>query len=202
MQLRPFEIERYYARYAFSTRFMLSSSDCESRTVADVLALEAGSHDRLLDQWCGYTESPGSSELREAIASIYETISPEDVVVMTCAEEAIFVLYHALLGTNDHAIVETPCYQSAIEVARSTGAQVSEWERRFVANWPFDLDALAGLIRPNTRVLYLNQPHNPTGTLMPQETFEHVVALAQERGLTLFCDEVYRELEHDPAIRL
>ncbi len=202
MQLRPFQIERYYARYEFSTRFMLSSSDCESRTIADVLALEPGSHERLLEQWCGYTESPGSPELREAIASIYETITPDDVVVASCAEEGIFLLYHALLGTDDHAIVETPCYQSALELARSTGAEVSEWKRRFLANWPFDLDALAGLIRPNTRVLYLNQPHNPTGTLMPRETFDQVVALAQEHGLTLFCDEVYRELEHDPAIRL
>ncbi len=51
-------------------------------------------------------------------------------------------------------------------------------------------------------MLYLNQPHNPTGTLMPRGTFDQVVALAREHGIRLFCDEVYRELEHDPAIRL
>jgi aspartate/methionine/tyrosine aminotransferase len=106
------------------------------------------------------------------------------------------------LRPDDHAIVETPCYQSALEVARSTSADVSAWTRSFVDRWPFDLDALRALVRPNTRVLYLNQPHNPTGTLMSRETFGQVVALAQEHELTLFCDEVYRELEHDPALRL
>jgi hypothetical protein len=65
-----------------------------------------------------------------------------------------------------------------------------------------DLDALAGLIRPATRLLYLNQPHNPTGTLMARPVFEHVIGLARAHGLVVFSDEVYRELEHDPASRL
>jgi aspartate/methionine/tyrosine aminotransferase len=94
------------------------------------------------------------------------------------------------------------CYESALEVARSTGAQVSRWERRYEDSWAHDLDALAGLIRPATRLLYVNQPHNPTGTLMARPVFEHVVGLARAHGLILFSDEVYRELEHDPAGRL
>ena len=88
------------------------------------------------------------------------------MVVTSCAEEGIFLLYHALLRPGDHVIVETPCYESALKVARSTGAEVSQWGRRYEDGWAHDLDALAGLIRPATRLLYLNQPHNPTGTLM------------------------------------
>ena len=64
-----------------------------------------------------------------------------------------------------------------------------------------DLDALAGLIRPATRLLYLNQPHNPTGTLIARPVFEHVIALARAHALVVFSDEVYPELEHDPASR-
>jgi len=111
-------------------------------------------------------------------------------------------LNHALLRTGDHVIVETPCYESALQVAKSTGAQVSRWERRYEDGWAHDLDALAGLIRPTTRLLYLNQPHNPTGTLMPRRVFEDVIELARAHGLVLFSDEVYRELEHNPADRL
>jgi len=92
MDVKPFRIERYYAQYEFTTRYMLSSSDCESRTIEDVLALEAGAHDRLLSTWCGYTESPGAPELREAIAALYERIDPDDVIVTSCAEEGIFLL--------------------------------------------------------------------------------------------------------------
>jgi aspartate/methionine/tyrosine aminotransferase len=99
-------------------------------------------------------------------------------------------------------IVETPCYESALQIARSTGAEVSQWRRRYEDGWAHDLDALAGLIRPATRLLYLNQPHNPTGTLMARPVFEHVIGLARAHGLVVFSDEVYRELEHDPASRL
>ena len=63
-------------------------------------------------------------------------------------------------------------------------------------------DGVAGWICPATRLLYLNQPHNPTGTLLPRPVFEHVIGLARAHGLVVFSDEVYRELEHDPACLL
>jgi aspartate/methionine/tyrosine aminotransferase len=202
MDVRPFRIERYYARYEFTTRYMLSSSDCESRTIESLLELEPDAHTRLLGTWCGYTESPGSPELRAAIAGLYERIDPEEVIVTSCAEEGIFLIYHALLRASDHAVVETPCYESALELARSTRAEVSSWHRRYEDDWAHDLDALERLISPETRMLYINQPHNPTGTLMDRATFERVVDLARSRGIVLFSDEVYRELEHDPEDRL
>ncbi len=98
--------------------------------------------------------------------------------------------------------METPCYESALAVARSTGAEVSHWRRRYEDRWAHDLPGLERLLRPNTRLLYVNQPHNPTGTLMDSATFQHVVDIARDRDLVLFSDEVYRELEHDPADRL
>jgi hypothetical protein len=72
VELSPFRIERFYARYEHSTRFMLSSSDCESRTIGALLELEPDAHERLLETWCGYTESPGGPGLRQAIAALYE----------------------------------------------------------------------------------------------------------------------------------
>jgi aspartate/methionine/tyrosine aminotransferase len=202
MELKPFRIERFYARYEFTTRYMLSSSDCESRTIAELLELEPDAHARMLSTWCGYTESAGAPELRAAIAAIYEGIDLEEVIVTSCAEEGIFLLYHALLHAGDHAIVETPCYESALEVARSTGAEVSEWRRHYRDGWAHDVDALERLLRPSTRLLYLNQPHNPTGTLMSRATLDLVVELVRSHGLVLFGDEVYRELEHDLHDRL
>jgi aspartate/methionine/tyrosine aminotransferase len=202
VELSPFRIERFYARYEHTTRFMLSSSDCESRTVSEVLDLEPGAHERLLGTWCGYTEPLGDPALREAIAALYEPTSADQIVVTSCAEEGIFLAYHALLKPGDHVIVETPCYESALQVARSTGADVSPWPRHYGDGWAHDAGALAGLIRPETRLLYLNQPHNPTGTLMTRPVFDEVIGLARDHGLVVFSDEVYRELEHDPADRL
>jgi len=202
MKIAPFRIEEYYAVHEFTAAYMLSSSDAESVTIADLLALEPDAAERLLAQRLGYTESAGAPELRAAIATMYESTGPEDTVVVAAAEEGIFVAYHALLEPGDHVVVETPCYESALQVARSAGAEVTEWRRSAVDGWAHDLDALARALRPDTKLVYVNTPHNPTGTLMPRHVLDRVVELCAERGAWLFCDEVYRELEHDPADRL
>ncbi len=202
MQIRPFEIERYYERWEFSTELMLSSSDCETLSVAELLALEPDAHERLLSLRLGYTEAPGSIELREAVAGHYEQAQPDDVLVLAAAEEGIFLAYHALLGAGDHVVVEAPCYGSAIEVARSTGAELSLWRRRYADAWAHDLEQLERMLRPSTRMIYINSPHNPTGTQMPRVVFDRLCELAAERSIVLFSDEVYRGLEHESAERL
>jgi aspartate/methionine/tyrosine aminotransferase len=189
MQIEPFAIERFYERWEFRAELMLSSSDCEARTVAELLELEPGSRERL-------------AELREAIAAAYERTGPGGVLGLAAAEEGLFAVNHALLAPGDHAVVEAPCYGSAISLARSAGADVDLWQRRYEDGWAHDVEALAALLRPSTRLIYINSPHNPTGTHMPAAVFERVLELAAERGVTLLSDEVYRGLEHDPATRL
>ena len=202
MQIGPFAIERFYERWEFTAPLMLSSSDCESRPLDELLALEDDARERLLAQRLGYTEVAGSQELREAIASRHERAQPEDVLTLAAAEEGIFLAYHALVSPADHVVVEAPCYGSAIELARSTGARVSLWQRRYEDGWAHDLDALRALLRENTRLIYVNSPHNPTGTQMTPAVFENIVSLARERSIVLLSDEVYRGLEHDVANRL
>ena len=202
MQIEPFAIERYYERWEFRAELMLSSSDCESQTVADLLALEPDAHVRLQALHLGYTEVPGSPELRAAVASRYERAAPDDVLTLAAAEEGIFIVNHALLAPGDHAIVDSPCYGSAVALARSTGADVSLWQRHYEDGWAYDLDALERLLRPQTKLIYINSPHNPTGMQMPGPVLERLVALAAERAIVLFSDEVYQGLEHDQAERL
>jgi aspartate/methionine/tyrosine aminotransferase len=202
MQITPFRIEEYMGKHEFSARYLLSSSDAESVTIEEILSLEPGAHDAFLKHWCGYTESPGAPWLREVLATIYKTIHSDQLVVVSAAEEAIFLFYHALLTPQDHAIVETPCYESALTLPKSIGASVSEWCRKPEDGWAHDLAALEAMIRPNTRALYINTPHNPTGLLMPAEIFRRVLELAAKYNIYVFSDEVYRELEHDPATRL
>jgi len=202
MQISPFRIEEYMAKHEFAAKYLLSSSDAESQTVQDLLSLEPGAHEAFLNHWCGYTESPGAPWLREVLAALYSQLQPDQLVVLSAAEEAIFVFYHALLTPGDHVIVETPCYESALAVPKSTGAAVSGWRRSAANGWAHDFSALESLIRPNTRAIYINSPHNPTGLLMSADVFRRVLELAARHGIYVFSDEVYRELEHDPATRL
>src|SRR3954453_9374957 len=192
MQIRPFAIEGFYERWEFRAELMLSSSDCESSAVEQLLALEPDARERLLALPLGYTEVAGSAELLTAVAALYDDLAPQDVLTLAAAEEGIFLAYHALLGPGEHAIVESPCYGSALEVAASTGAAVSRWERRYEEGWAHDLAELERLWRPHARLIYLNSPHNPTGTQMQPAVFDRVIELAREREIVIFSDEVYR----------
>ncbi len=202
MQIAPFKLERYFAQYEFTTEYLLCSSDCESMTVGELLELELGAAEALGNQWLGYTESTGGMQLRKTIGGLYDSIAAEDVLVHAGAEEAIFLFMHAVLQTGDHVIVHWPCYQSLAEVARSIGCEVSHWRAKEDDNWRLDVQELETLLRPNTKAIILNTPHNPTGYLMPRDEFEAVSAIASEAGVLLFSDEVYRESEYDAADRL
>lgn len=202
MNLPPFKLERYFAKYEFNTKYLLCSSDCESMSIADLLAMEEGAAENFQQVWLGYTESQGSPALRAEICKLYETIQPEDVLVHTGAEEAIFLFMFAAFKEYDHVIVHSPAYQSLAEVARAVGCDVSPWRAREENGWTLDLDELRHLMRTNTRAIIINTPHNPTGYLMSREDYEAVHKFAREKQLLLFSDEVYRESEYDPAARL
>ena len=202
MTLPPFKLERYFAKYEFNTEFLLCSSDCEAMSIAELLALESGSAEKFQSTWLGYTESQGSPALRKEICNLYTTIQPENVLVHTGAEEAIYLFMHATLKENDHVIVHAPHYQSLSEVAKGLGCQVSPWLAREENGWALDLDELRQLRRSSTKAIVVNTPHNPTGYLMSRADFDELHKIAQENNLLLFCDEVYRESEYDPADRL
>ncbi len=202
MQLPPFKLERYFARYEFAVRHLLCSSDCESVTVKDLLSLEAGAGEALEHLWLGYTESQGAPALRQAISRLYDAIGPDQVLVHSGAEEAIFLFMHAALSPGDHLIVHWPCYQSLYDVARSIGCEVTFWQAREDRGWALDLDDLMGHIRPATRAVIINTPHNPTGWLMPRDEFGRLNRMLEQRDILLFSDEVYRESEYSADDRL
>lgn len=202
MQLAPFKLERYFAQYEFTAQYLLSSSDCESLAIQDLLALEPGAADAFHRHWLGYTESPGAPSLRREICGLYATIRPNQVLVSSGAEEAIYLFMHAALESGDHVVVHSPCYQSLGEIARSLGCDVTFWQAHEQNGWVLDPDDLKRTLRPNTRVVVVNTPHNPTGYLMPLEDFRQINQILEERGIVLFSDEVYRESEYELTDRL
>lgn len=202
MQPNPFKLERYFARHEFTARHLLCSSDPESMSIGDLLAHEPNALDGLRETWLGYTEYPGAPALRRELATLYENIRDDEIIVHTGAQEAIYSFMNAILAPGDHVIVHMPGYQSHYSVAEALGVSVSPWKASEEAGWAPDPDELETLVTPATRALVICAPHNPTGYLPSRDVFDAIVAFARRHGLWLFSDEVYRGLEHDPADRL
>ena len=203
MRIEDFELERFFARYEFAVRHLLCTSDVEGWPMADLLALaDPETHALWAGLHLGYTESPGHPLLRAEIATLYETISPDEVLVFNGAEEAIFIVANVLLGPGAHAIVTAPAYQSLHAVARATGADVTLHELRAENGWAIDVDELRRQVTRATRLIVVNVPHNPTGAVPDAATYLAVAEIAADAGATLLCDEVYRFLEHDATLRL
>ena len=202
MQITPFALERYFARHEFSARYLLSSSDCESLSMTELIALSDAETRHLWDSLkLGYTETPGHPLLRQSIADQYEGISIQDVMVMA-PEEGIFLLMHALLEPGDHVVCTYPAYQSLHEIARSIGCQVTYWTPDETHGWRFDVGQLEANLQPSTRLVVVNFPHNPTGYLPSHSDFEALIDLVQRRGVYLLSDEMYRYLEIEEGATL
>lgn len=202
MKIPPFKLERFFAKYEFKAPYLLCSSDCESFSVQELFNLDPQAMDAFKEHRLGYTESPGSPELRAEIARLYQSIGPDEILVHTGAEEAIFNFMNVMLAPNDHVIVHFPCYQSLFEVADSLGCRVTKWTTTEENNWELDLDVLRQHIRPNTKAIIVNCPHNPTGYLMSPQKQQALINIARRHGLMLFSDEVYRGLEYNAKDRL
>ncbi|MDZ4719849.1 MAG: aminotransferase class I/II-fold pyridoxal phosphate-dependent enzyme [Roseiflexaceae bacterium] len=200
--MRDFALEVYFSKWEFTAKYNLAGSDAENMTLYELLAL-ASATDRAAFEHVGlgYTETFGAPALRAAIASTYESVRPEHILCFAGAEEAIYVAMHVLLEPSDHAIVVTPNYQAAETVPLSICA-VTGVPLDIERNWDLDVDQLRAAIRPNTKLISINFPNNPTGRIIPHTTLAAIIDMCRERGIWLFSDEVYRLIERDIALRL
>ena len=203
MKYRPFEIEHFFRQHEFSAPYGISSSDCEPLTLPELLRYASPERrEQFESMWLGYTEAQGHPELRALIARLHTGIDAEHVTEVV-PEEGIFLTLNALLEAGDHVVAIAPSFQSLWEIARAKGCELSFWrQRQSEAGWHFDIDELEALLRPDTKMLIVNFPHNPSGCLPCQADFERIVAMARRRGIILFSDEIYRFSEHDEALRL
>ncbi len=202
MQIPPFALERYFAKYEFSAKYLLSGSDCESLTLPRLLEMASPQTKEMWEELSlGYTESAGHPLLRAEAAQIYTGLEAKNLLI-AAPEEIIFLFMHALLQPDDHVIVTAPGYQSLHEIARSIGTQVSTWEAVEAENWHFDLARLAELIRPETKLVVVNFPHNPTGFIPSKKEYQDLINLLREKNIFLFSDEMYRFLEVEQGATL
>lgn len=202
--MEPFALERYFATHEFSAPYLLSPSDTEPRTLSNILEMADSECRGLWESLSlGYTESRGLPALRDAIAAFVtgsseapdETITGDDVLVFSCAEEAIYTVSRVLVRRGDDVACTWPAYQSLYQVAHESGANVYPIPTRIVEGlWDLNANEIDTAIRDGTRLVIANVPHNPTGMVPSPKSWTHLCGRVRDSGALLFADEVYRPL--------
>lgn len=199
MKIDTFLLERWMTRHETHVQFDIAESGILPLSTDDLLNFEPAEArretlDRLLQLPLGYSEARGTEALRAALAATYRRGDAEHVLVTTGAIEANFLLFNVLLETGDHVIAPFPAYQQLYSVPKAIGCDVSLWHVGPDTGYRYDVDALARLVTPRTKVIVVNTPHNPTGAMLSPADAARVYALAADAGATVIGDEAYRWL--------
>jgi aspartate/methionine/tyrosine aminotransferase len=142
----------------------------------------------------------GLPELRDHVlrqAGLQGLCRTEDVLITAGAAEANYLAIRQLVGPGDHMVTETPGWPQAEVLGRAIGARMSVVARDEADGWRLPLDKLAEAVTPQTRLIFLTNPNNPTGRVMDAEELAQVVVIARRAGAWLLVDEVYAGLEWD-----
>ncbi|HSJ55590.1 MAG TPA: aminotransferase class I/II-fold pyridoxal phosphate-dependent enzyme [Anaerolineae bacterium] len=200
MKIEPFALERWMTTYEQHVDYDIAESGILPLSIDDLLCMvpaverESTLH-RLLGLRLGYSEARGTEELRGVLAETYAGATPENILVPTGAIEANFLLFNTLLEPGDHVVAPYPAYQQLYSVPRAIGCDVDPWRIRPETGFRYDVDDLERLVRPTTRLIVVNSPHNPTGAMLSADDFRRVYDLAESVGATLMSDEAYRWLD-------
>ncbi|HTD52900.1 MAG TPA: aminotransferase class I/II-fold pyridoxal phosphate-dependent enzyme, partial [Thermoanaerobaculia bacterium] len=200
MKIERFALERWMTTWETRTPYDIAESGIYPMSVKELLAFEPPAEreqllERLLDLRLGYSEAPGTLELRSAIAATYRRAGPEEILVTTGAIEANFLLFNVLLEPGDHVVAVYPAYQQLYSVPRAIGCEVALWKLRPENDFRYDLHELERLVTTRTRLIVINTPHNPTGAMLSEEDLIRIDRLAASVGARVLSDEAYRWLD-------
>jgi aspartate/methionine/tyrosine aminotransferase len=200
MKVPPFKLDHWLAAHEFATppiRYNLASSTGPAWTVAEVMQLGGGAARDLDDLRLSYAPPQGGKLLRERIAALHGA-DPDHVLVMTGASEALVALMALFAEPGASIVVPKPAYPAVPVLARAWGMRVREYTLEGDKGFAQTAAGVLAAVDSSTRAVFVNTPHNPTGSTMAHQE-QH--ALAEELaagGIPLIVDEVYHPLYHGP----
>lgn len=200
--LPDFRLETHFAKWEFKARYHMTASDAESTSLRELLAMATPQErEEFEGMSLGYTETFGAPDLRESISGMYVNRQADQILCFAGASEGIFAANTVILDKDSHAIVVTPNYQShetlPVAICAATGVPLDPED-----GWSLDIDRVAGAIRPNTRLVTINFPHNPTGAILPLERYNALVELCRKDGIYILHDEIFNGLGQTGTMHL
>ena len=195
MHIEPFGVEIWMNEWETKCEWNLAETCVESLTIAELLTLVGKNStdlSALLSMKMTYGAIEGSTRLRDAICALYEQQEPENVTVTHGTIGANMLVHKTLVSAGDRVVAVVPTYQQHYSIPASIGADVHHLQLREDNGFLPDLEELRALVTPDTKLIAINNPNNPTGALMEREMLKSIAAIAREVGAWVLCDEVYR----------
>lgn len=192
--LPDFKLETYFSKWEFKAKYHMTASDAESLSLRELLAMATPEErEEFEGMWLGYTETFGAPDVREAIAALFSKRKASEILCFAGASEGIFAANSVLLDSDSHAIVVTPNYQShetlPLVICEATSVPLDADD-----GWSLDIDRVADAIRPNTKLVTINFPHNPTGAILSLDRYQALIELCRRHGIYILHDEIFHGL--------
>ncbi|MBK9735305.1 MAG: aminotransferase class I/II-fold pyridoxal phosphate-dependent enzyme [Saprospiraceae bacterium] len=182
----PIEIESPEEIGYEKIKYNLSESSMMDLNMGDL-------HLSLDDLKLEYVAHRGHNGLRKLIASESNNINEDHVLLTNGAAGALFIINTSILTPQDHLIIVRPNYATNIEVPKVIGCDISYIDLTFEEEWQLDVQKIKAAIRPNTALISITSPHNPTGILVSELAIDKIITIAEAHNIYVLIDETYRD---------
>lgn len=201
MKIKPFAVEEWMNAWEDGARYNIAETCVDSVSLDELFALTGEDKDAFLRQFSTrrltYGAIEGAPAFKAGICKLYKTLSPENIVPTHGAAGANHHVFYSLIEPGDRVVSIMPTYQQLYSIPESFGADVQLVHLRQENDYLPDLDELRRLVTPDTKMICINNPNNPTGALMSSELLGEIVRIARGVGAYVLCDEVYRHLTQE-----
>lgn len=198
MRIDIFKVEEWMNEYEKYSKYDLGNTTVQTLSLDELFEITGEDKTQFLAGLCsqkmGYGSIKGMPELKQGIAKLYKNINENDILTTIGAAGANHLIFYSLIEPSDRVISVIPTYQQLYSIPASFGADVQYLHLTPENNFLPDIEEFKKLITPNTKLICLNNPNNPTGALMPQKLLEEIIEAARSVNAYILCDEVYRGL--------
>lgn len=195
MYIEPFKVEIWMNEWETRCTYNLAETCVASITLEELLQLCGRNSDdlsELLPMKMTYGAIEGSERLRSAIGTLYDAHDIENITVTHGTIAANMLVHKSLVSRGDHVVSIVPSYQQHYSIPASFEANVETLALRAEDGFLPDLGALRDMVTPETKLIVLTNPNNPTGALIQRPMLEQIAEIARAVGAYILCDEVYR----------
>lgn len=203
MKIKPFAVEEWMNAYETGAQYNIAETCVDSISLDELFTLTGEDRDAFLREFSArrltYGFIEGRPALREGICKLFHTLSPDEIVLTHGASGANHHIFYTLIEPGDRIVSIMPTYQQLYSIPEAYGADVQMLTLREENGYLPDLDELRRLVTPETKLICINNPNNPTGALMSRELLTQIVEIARGAGAYILCDEVYRHLTQEDA---